>query len=85
MLAFRSRDNYLDQIFVAPSHQAKGVGKMLLDFTRSRLPDEIWLRTATANVKAASWYEREGFVLERHEPHPTLPDQMMSYYRWKRA
>src|SRR5262249_3897208 len=34
MLAFRTRDNFLSQIFVAPEYQRRGVGKMLLAFTR---------------------------------------------------
>ncbi|MEJ0042501.1 MAG: GNAT family N-acetyltransferase [Rhizomicrobium sp.] len=33
MLAFRTHDNYLDQLFVAPEHQGKGIGKALLAFT----------------------------------------------------
>jgi GNAT superfamily N-acetyltransferase len=40
MLAFRPRDGYLDQLFVAPEHHGRGIGKMLLEFTRKHLPDE---------------------------------------------
>jgi ribosomal protein S18 acetylase RimI-like enzyme len=84
MLAFRTSNNYLHQLFVAPIYQGKGVGKMLLAFTRRHLPDEIALRCAVENLRAARWYEREGFVKEREEPHPVLP-QMSAYYRWKRG
>ncbi len=52
------------QLFVAPQHQHKGIGKKLLAFTRQHLPNEILLRTAVANAKAIAWYEREGFVRE---------------------
>ena len=44
MLAFHLRDRYLDQLFVAPEYHGRGIGKMLLQFTRQHLPDEIWLR-----------------------------------------
>ena len=84
MLAFRMRDGYLDQLFVAPEYHGQGIGKMLLQFTRKNLPDEIWLRCASLNVKAWHWYEREGFVLEKEEPHSDS-GLMMRYYRWKKG
>ena len=83
MLAFRLRDGYLDQLFVAPDYHGHGIGRMLLQFTRENLPNEIWLRCASLNEKAWRWYEREGFVLEKEEPHPH--GLMMRYYRWKRG
>ena len=84
MLAFRLRDGYLDQLFVAPAYHGRGIGKMLLQFTRKNLPDEIWLRCASLNGKAWRWYEREGFVLEKEEPHPEH-GLMMRYYRSKKG
>jgi ribosomal protein S18 acetylase RimI-like enzyme len=83
MLAFRKHDGYLDQLFVAPEYHGQGLGKMLLDFTRQNLPDEIWLRCASMNEKAWRWYEREDFLFEKEEMHEWsgLP---MRYYRWKR-
>ena len=84
MLAFRIIDNYLDQLFVAPQHQGKGIGKALLAVTRQHLPNEILLRTAVANAKAIAWYEREGFVRENE----VLQDGWSGprvYYRWRAA
>ena len=52
MLALRLRDGCLDQLFVDPAYHGRGVGKMLLQFTRKNLPDEIWLRCAKPNEKA---------------------------------
>lgn len=83
MLAFRKRDGYLDQLFVAPEYHGHGIGKMLLNFTRQNLPDEIWLRCASVNEKAWRWYEREGFLFEKEEMH-AQSGLMMRYYRWKR-
>jgi len=84
MLALRLRDGYLDQLFVDPAYHGRGIGKMLLQFTRTTFPDEIWLRCVKLNEKAWSWYEREGFVLEKEEPHPDH-GLMMRYYRWKKG
>lgn len=83
MLAFRMRDAYLDQIFVAPEFQGKGIGKALLDFTRKHLPDEILLRTAVANHRAIAWYEREGFVRENEVMQEGWSGPRV-YYRWLR-
>jgi GNAT superfamily N-acetyltransferase len=84
MLAFRLRDGYLDQLFIAPEYQAKGLGKRLLAFTRQHLPNEIWLRCVRENERAWRWYEREGFVFEKEQLEPRS-GYTMKYYRWKRA
>jgi ribosomal protein S18 acetylase RimI-like enzyme len=84
MLAFRQRDGYLDQLFIAPEYQGKGLGKRLLAFTRDNLPGEIWLRCVRENERAWRWYEREGFVFEKEELDPRS-GFTMKYYRWKRT
>jgi ribosomal protein S18 acetylase RimI-like enzyme len=83
MLALHIPDMYLDQLFVAPNYQGRSLGRQLLAFTRTHLPDEIWLRCARENEKAWRWYEREGFVFERETFEPVI-SRMMKYYRWKR-
>jgi ribosomal protein S18 acetylase RimI-like enzyme len=82
MLALRSPD-HLDQLFVAPDYQRKGLGRQLLAFARKHLPDEIRLRCVRENDKAWRWYEREGFVFEREAVEP-MTGFVMKYYRWKK-
>ncbi len=84
MLAIRPKDRHLDQLFVAPSFQRRGIGKALLAFARTQMPAEIWLRTAVDNVRAVRWYEREGFRKEREELRPDHPWKR-GYYRWRRT
>ena len=84
MLALHLPNLYLDQLFVAPEYQGRGLGRRLLAFTRELLPDEIHLRCVRENEKAWRWYEREGFVFERETPEPAI-GRMMKYYRWKRG
>jgi ribosomal protein S18 acetylase RimI-like enzyme len=84
MLALHLPDNYLDQLFVAPEYQGRGVGRMLLAFTRAHLPDEIWLRCVRENEKAWRWYEREGFVFEKESVEP-VSGFTMKYYRWRKS
>jgi GNAT superfamily N-acetyltransferase len=81
MLALHLPDRYLDQLFVAPDYQGKGLGRQLLAFTRKHLPDEIWLRCVRENDKAWRWYEREGFVFEKQEVE-SKTGFTMKYYRW---
>ena len=83
MLALHLPRLELDQIFVAPDYQGRSLGRKLLAFTRTQLPDEIQLRCAEGNVKAWRWYEREGFLYEKQEISP-VTGLMMKYYRWRR-
>jgi len=39
MLALHLPKRYLDQLFVAPGYQGRGLGRVLLAFTRTHLPD----------------------------------------------
>jgi ribosomal protein S18 acetylase RimI-like enzyme len=84
MLALQPKDFYLDQLWVTPNHQGRGIGRALLNFTRQQLPDEIWLRCVVENESAWRWYAREGFRFEGEENVP--PSNMrMKRYRWKRS
>ena len=84
MLALHLPDRYLDQLFVAPDYQGRGLGRRLLSFTRKHLPDEIWLRCVRENDKAWRWYEREGFAFEKQEVE-FKTGFTMKYYRWKKG
>ena len=83
MLALHLSENYLDQLFVAPEHQGRNLGRRLLAFARQQLPDEIRLRCVRENEKAWRWYEREGFVFEGEQVAPAT-GFMMKCYRWKK-
>jgi GNAT superfamily N-acetyltransferase len=82
MLALRLPD-HLDQLFVAPDYQRKGLGRRLLGFTHEQLRGEIRLRCVRENDKAWRWYEREGFVFEKQAADP-MTGFVMKYYRWKK-
>ena len=83
MLAIHAPKHYLDQLFVAPDYHGRSLGRKLLAFTRTQLPDEIHLRCVRENEKAWRWYEREGFVLEKEQIEP-MNGFMMKYYRWRK-
>jgi ribosomal protein S18 acetylase RimI-like enzyme len=83
MLALHLQRRYLDQLFVAPDYQGRGLGRRLLAFTHQHLPDEIRLRCVRENDRAWRWYEREGFVFEKEAVDP-MNGFTMKYYRWNR-
>ncbi|MDA9507466.1 acetyltransferase [Bradyrhizobium sp. CCBAU 11386] len=84
MLALHLPKLYLDQLFVAPVYQGRSLGRQLLAFTRTQMPDEMYLRCVRENEKAWRRYEREGFVFEKEEV-ATATGFMMKCYRWKRG
>jgi putative acetyltransferase len=52
----------LEQLFVDPSHQGRGVGKMLIDHAKQISPSGLKLTTLQRNAAAAKLYVREGFL-----------------------
>ena len=84
MLALHLPKLYIDQLFVAPAYQGRSLGRRLLAFARTHLPDEIELRCVRENEKAWRWYEREGFMFEKEQVEP-MTGFVMKYYRWKRT
>jgi GNAT superfamily N-acetyltransferase len=46
----------LDQLFVAPDLQRRGVGKLLLDFVKAQRPNGFWLTTPAVG-RACHFYE----------------------------
>jgi len=59
-LALKPAAGCLDQLFVLPEMQGAGIGRALLDFAKQQLPNGLWLRTAAENLRACTFYEREG-------------------------
>lgn len=55
----------LDQLFVAPEAQGRGVGPELFDIARSAMPDGFWLSTQAGNLRARAFYERQGMSVDQ--------------------
>ena len=54
----------IDQIFVAPAAQGKGVGSALFQIALRDLPDGFWLSTQSDNGRARAFYEVRGMTLD---------------------
>lgn len=78
-LALKPQSRCLDQIFVAPAAQRRGVGQALLDFAKQRMPEGFWLRMAVDNRAACRFYQRCGFRRGETAAHPTLGHPTVIY------
>ncbi len=70
LLALKPDTNQLDQLFIAPEQQGRGMGLQLLDFAKQTLPNGMWLRTAELNKRAIQFYSSAGFSIDRVERRP---------------
>jgi ribosomal protein S18 acetylase RimI-like enzyme len=60
MIAFR--DGWIEQLYVVPDAQGRGLGGTLLDIAK-RTSDRLQLWTSQRNVRARAFYEARGFKL----------------------
>jgi len=79
-IAMKRPARQLDQLFVSPEAQGRGIGRMLIDFAKRQLPDGFWLRTAANNRRACAFYEREGCRRGETGRHLTLGHQTVIYH-----
>ena len=78
-LALKPATGCLDQLFVAPEAQGRGIGRLLLDLAKDTLPRGLWLRTAEDNHRACRFYERTGFRRSEQQTHPSLGHRTIIY------
>jgi putative acetyltransferase len=80
IIAFR--EDWIDQLYVLPGAQRRGVGTALLEIAKSQAK-ELQLWTFQRNAPARRFYERHGFVLVKEtdgsENEEREPDAL---YRW---
>ena len=59
-------DEYIEGIFVSDEMQSRGIGKVLLDYIKDK-KDRLQLKVYQKNVRAMSFYQREGFTIQSEE------------------
>lgn len=66
-VALAPNERRLDQLFIAPHAQGRGIGAVLLKLAKQRFAEGFWLRVGAANTRAIAFYEREGLAANHSE------------------
>jgi ribosomal protein S18 acetylase RimI-like enzyme len=82
IIAFR--EGWIDQLYVLPAAQRRGVGTQLLQIAQRRF-DRLQLWTFQRNAQARAFYEARGFVLvEETDGSRNEEKEPDALYRWTR-
>jgi ribosomal protein S18 acetylase RimI-like enzyme len=85
-IAFMAMENdFIDQLYIHPQYQRRGLGQALLEFARSQSPDHLWLYTLQSNGNARSFYEKNGFTAEKFGFSPPPENEPDVEYHWHRS
>ena len=74
--------DFIDQLYVDPDHQWRGLGKALLDHARSLSPEHLWLYTLQINANGRAFYEKNGFRLIKLGISPAPESEPDVEYHW---
>lgn len=79
------RNGEIDQLYVAPEFQRRGIGTALLEKARELSPEGLGLFTHRRNEKARRFYEARGFVAVRFGTSPPPENEPDVRYEWRRG
>jgi len=74
--------DFIDQLYVAPEHQRRGVGRALISHARRLSPSGLRLYTLQINVNARAFYEKDGFVAVKFGVSPPPESEPDVEYHW---
>ena len=75
-------DEQIDQLYVEPECQGRGIGSALLDHAKALVPAGLWLFTHQANERARAFYERRGFRAVKLGVSPPPESEPDVKYAW---
>jgi GNAT superfamily N-acetyltransferase len=79
------RADFIDQLYVHPDYQNRGIGQALLEHARQISPEHLWLYTLQINIKACAFYEKHGFVVEKFGISPPPESEPDVEYHWRKV
>lgn len=78
-------NDFIDQLYIHPDFQRRGLGARLLEFARERSPRHLWLYTLQINLNARAFYEKHGFVPEKFGISPPPENEPDVEYHWRNS
>jgi ribosomal protein S18 acetylase RimI-like enzyme len=72
----------VDQLYIDPNFQHKGIGQALLTHARSLSPDFLRLYTLQVNTRARAFYEKNGFRAVKFGISPPPESEPDVEYHW---
>jgi GNAT superfamily N-acetyltransferase len=75
--------DFVDQLFVHPDFQGRGVGGDLLNHAKHLSPEHLFLYTFQVNVNGRAFYEKNGFVAVRFGVSPAPESEPDVEYHWR--
>ena len=75
--------DFIDQLYVAPEHQRRGLGQALLAHARTLSPSGLRLFTFQFNANGRAFYEKNGFVVARLGVSPAPESEPDVEYHWR--
>jgi len=85
-VAFMAMENdFIDQLYIHPDYQRRGIGEALLNFARGQSPEHLWLYTLQVNFNARAFYEKNGFIAERFGVSPPPENEPDVEYHWRKG
>ncbi|EHM01355.1 acetyltransferase, GNAT family [Acetobacteraceae bacterium AT-5844] len=83
IIAFRQ--GWIDQLYVLPGHQGRGIGAALLDIAKATF-DTLQLWTFQKNGPARRFYEARGFIaIQETDGQGNEEREPDVLYRWEKA
>ena len=79
------KGDFIDQLYVHPDYQKRGIGRALLEYARELSPEHVWLYTLQINTNARTFYEKNGFVAEKFGISPPPESEPDVEYHWRKA
>jgi ribosomal protein S18 acetylase RimI-like enzyme len=74
------QEQWLDQLFIDPMYQNRGIGSALLDKAKAICPQGLELHTLQQNTKACAFYERHGFKASKLSINKINGQPNVEYY-----
>ncbi|MBT3314252.1 MAG: GNAT family N-acetyltransferase [Anaerolineae bacterium] len=77
------KGDFIDQLYISPDHQRKGIGTALIAHARILSPEKLWLYTFQSNLNGRAFYERNGFIATKFGISPPPESEPDILFEWK--